>query len=92
MKTTNYFNTAFKIGMFLTILGALFKMQHFPTANIILIVGLFATLVYIIIGIYEVNNSKKITTFEKFIYTIGFITFGFFTGIYYYFIGRKNII
>jgi len=50
-----------------------------------LMLGLFSTLCYIVLGIYQINHSVKLKNNEKVIWTIGFISFSFITGLLYYF-------
>ncbi len=92
MKTdiTNLYKKAFIFAFLFSIIGAYLKIGHFENAFIFLIIGISLTLVYIIIGIREVNNSKKISSNEKMFWSIGFLFFNFFTGLFY-FIKRKEI-
>ncbi|RYD73119.1 MAG: hypothetical protein EOP53_20695 [Sphingobacteriales bacterium] len=57
-----------------------------------MIIGVLATLAYVILGIIEVNNSTKIERHEKIMWTISFIFFSFFTALVYLFLGRKRIV
>ena len=90
-RKKDLFKKAFAIAFFFSIIGALLKINHTENSSIFLIIGIISTLVYIIIGIYEVNNSTKIRNSEKVLWTIGFLVFSFFVGIYY-FMNRKNIV
>jgi len=88
------FNTAFIFSFVFTVIGALLKITHFaisPLASFFIITGIFFTILYTFIGVYEVNNSSKINDSKKIFWTISFIAFGFFTGIFY-FINRKKMI
>jgi hypothetical protein len=83
---------AFMISFSFTIIGVLLKINHIGNATIILSIGLISTLIYIIIGIKEVNSSTKIEKSEKIMWTVGFIFFSFITALVYLFSGRKRII
>ena len=82
---------AFIISFSFTIIGVLLKINHIGNATIILAIGLILTLIYIIIGIKEVNSSTKLQSSDKVLWTIGFLFFNFFVGIFYL-IKRKNIV
>lgn len=82
---------AFMISFSFTIIGVLLKINHIGNATIILAIGLISTLIYIIIGIKEVNSSTKLESSDKVLWTIGFLFFNFFVGIFYL-IKRKNIV
>ena len=82
---------AFIIAFSFTIIGVLLKINHIGNATIILAIGLILTLIYIIIGIKEVNSSTKLQSSDKVLWTIGFLFFNFFVGIFYL-IKRKNIV
>jgi len=56
-----------------------------------LIIGMLLTLPYVIIGIIEVKNSKKINNPEKIMWTIGFLFLSLITGLIYLFFGKKRI-
>ena len=88
----NLFKKAFVIAFVFSIIGALLKINHTGNSSVFLIIGIISTLIYIIIGIYEVNNSTRIKSNEKVMWTIGFTTFSFFVGVYYFISGRKKIV
>lgn len=92
IEKRNLFKRAFVIASLFTIIGALLKINHIENSSIFLIIGLISTLIYISIGIYEVNTSTRIRSSEKVMWTIGFITFSFVVGIYYFISGRKKIV
>jgi hypothetical protein len=85
------FAKAFIIALSFTVIGALLKINHIENATIILAIGVILTLIYIIIGIKEVNSSTKIQRSDKVLWTIGFLFFNFFVGIFYL-IKRRNIV
>lgn len=88
----NKFKISFLIAITFSILGSFLKIYNNFGADFILIIGLIATLFYIVIGIIEVNNSNKINNSEKVMWTIGFIALNFLAGLLYLISGRKRII
>jgi hypothetical protein len=82
---------AFIIAIIFSITGAFLKINHIEYSSIFLTIGVVSNLLYIIVGINEVNSSTRIQNSEKVLWTIGFLVFNFFVGIYYL-IKRKNIV
>ncbi|WP_353078360.1 hypothetical protein [Flavobacterium sp.] len=86
MKTiNNLYKKIFVLAFILVLFGSLLKICHLEFATLFLILGLFTTLCYIILGIYQINHSVKLKNNEKVLWTIGFISFSFITGLLYYF-------
>jgi len=83
---------SFIISFVLTILGALMKIIHLPFANIFLTIGLISLVVFIVASVNEILKSKKIEGTEKFMWIMGFLFFGMFTGLLYVLEYRKKII
>ena len=92
IEKKHLFKKVFTVAFFFSIIGAFLKINHTENSSVFLIVAIISTLIYIIIGIYEVNNSTRIKSNEKVMWTIGFISFSFFVGTYYFISGRKNIV
>lgn len=92
MDKRNLFKKAFAVAFFFSIIGAFLKIKHLEKATIFLIIGIFSTAIYIAIGIYEVINSSRIKSVEKVLWIIGFITFSFFVGLFYFMSGRKKVV
>ena len=80
------------ISFLLTIIGAIFKIIHLPFANIFLSIGILTLIVFIIASINEILKSKKIDGTEKFMWVMGLLFFGTFTGFLYLLGSRKKII
>ena len=85
------YSKAFIIAVIFSIIGAFLKINHIEYSSIILTIGVVSNLIYIIVGINEVNSSTRIQSSEKVLWTIGFLVFNPFVGIYYL-IKRKNIV
>ena len=91
MKLGTIVKTSFIISMLLTLIGAYLKITHSEGAETLLIVGVIATLIFIVSAIYEVRTSKRIPSYEKTMWTIAFIFFSGLAGLIYFFIGRRRI-
>lgn len=89
---TNKFKISFLIAITFSLLGSFLKINHNSGADFMIIIGIIATLFYIVIGIIEVNKSNKINNSEKVMWTIGFIALNFLAGLLYLTSGRKRII
>jgi len=88
--------TLYKIALFLSIAlvvrGLCLKIMYISAAQILIPLGLFYTLVYTIIALYEVYQSDRITLDEKIMWAAGFITVGSIAGLLYLFMGRQRIL
>lgn len=80
------------ISFIITIVGALFKIMHWPFASILIGVGLLLSLVYIVLCLIEISNSKKTNTAERFMWLVGFIFMAQITGLVYLSFARDRII
>lgn len=83
---------SFIISFVLTIIGALMKIIHLPFANIFLTIGLLSLAFFIVVSVNEILKSKKIDGTEKFMWIMGLLFFGMFTGLLYVLEYRKKII
>jgi hypothetical protein len=86
-----YLNITFAISFFLSITGALMKILHLPSANLVLSAGIIVLIAFIVPAIYEIRTSPKISVVEKTMWTIAFIFFNVFTGLIYLLMGRRRI-
>lgn len=84
--------TSFIFSFILTIVGALFKIMHWPGASMLLLIGLLSLALFIIMALYEVFNSKTINSSEKLMWTVGFLCLGSLAGLVYILTGRKRVI
>ncbi|MBK0370661.1 hypothetical protein [Flavobacterium agrisoli] len=92
IEKKNLFKKVFVIALIFSLIGAFMKITHQEYASIFLIIGIILTLAYVIIGIYEVNSSKKIQKTEKLFWTLGFVLFSFFVGLFYFLSGRTTAV
>lgn len=94
MKTKNdkIVTISFILSFIVTIIGALFKIMHWPGATALLVIGLLSLAVFIVTALSEVYNSKNINSSEKLMWTIGFLSLGSIGGLVYILAGRKRVI
>ncbi len=91
MKLGTILKWSFIISFIFTLIGAYLKIKHSVSADPLLIIGIIATLVFIVTAIYEVRTSNRIDNTEKKIWTLAFIFFSGIAGLIYFFIGRKRV-
>ena len=72
-----------------TIMGAVFKIQHWPGSSPLLLIGVFTSLIYIVIGLSEIYKTESKSVIEKLFWLIGFIVFSPLTGLIYYYSALK---
>jgi hypothetical protein len=82
---------SFVVSLVFGVTGACLKVMHKTGADLFLMIGFVATLVFIVSAITEVFSSKRIAHNEKIMWTIGFIFFSSIAGLVYFFIGRRRI-
>lgn len=67
------------------------RINHVNNSSLFLSIGVVATIVYIVIGIYEVYKSNRIGNIEKALWIIGFLVLSFFVAIYYFMNRERSI-
>jgi hypothetical protein len=92
MRNLQILNISFTSSIVVVIVGALFKIMHFPFAQPFLIAGVLAMVVFWFVAMYEIKSSTKIDASEKFMWFIGLIFCGSIAGLVYLLSGRKRII
>jgi hypothetical protein len=92
MKNKQILNLSFVLSFVIVIVGALFKIMHYPFSQLLLIVGLISMLVFWYVAISEIKSSTKIDGSEKFMWIIGIIFFGSVAGLVYLLSARKRIV
>jgi len=92
MDTKKIIMISFISSLFITIVGALFKIMHWSYASILLTVGLLCSLVYVVLCFMEISNSNKVNGLEKLMWLVGFIFISQITGLVYILSSRKRII
>jgi hypothetical protein len=92
IEKKNLFQKAFATSFLFIIIGAMMKISHWEYASIFLIIGILSSILFVVVGIYEVNNSNKISSSKKVLWIIGFILFSFIVGLFYLISGRKKIV
>jgi hypothetical protein len=92
MKIGNFVKWSFAISFAFSILRSYFKFRHWEGADTMLIIGLIATLAFIISAIYEVQTSNRINHREKTMWTIAFILLNGGAGLVYFIMGRKRVV
>jgi hypothetical protein len=83
------FSILFSIGFGLLLV--VFKINSWPGANIMAIIAVAFSFIYILTGIIDVLNSPNKTSTHKLLWILGFIFFNLITAIVYYLtgMGRK---
>lgn len=92
MENKQLLNLSFILSFVIVIIGALFKIMHYPYSQLFLIVGLTSMLVFWYVAISEIRSSTKIDGSEKFMWIFGIIFFGSVAGLVYLLSARKRIV
>ena len=80
----NIYKLTLIISFFATVVGAMFKIMHWPGASLLLNIGVVLSLVYILIALTNIYKSDK-SIIEKILWLIGFISLSWITGLVFYF-------
>jgi len=72
-------------------IGAIFKIQHYPGAESLLIAALLEQLIFALCCLYEIKKSKKTSNGEIFLWAIGLIAATTPVGLIYLLSVRKRI-
>ena len=92
MKNKQILNLSFVLSIVIVLVGALFKIMHYPFSQLLLIVGLISMLVFWYVAISEIRSSTKIDGTEKFMWIFGIIFLGSIAGLVYLLSARKRIV
>lgn len=92
MTRLTLYKIAFLLSISVGLTGLFLKIMHISAAQILIPLGLFFTLVYAIIALYEIYKSDRITLDEKIMWAAGFIVVGSIAGLLYLFMGRQRIL
>jgi hypothetical protein len=91
MKLGTIVVTSFIIGFIPTFVGGYLKITHSDGGDTWLTIGIIASIVFIVVAIYEVRTSKRIDNFEKNLWTLALIFFSGIAGMFYIFLGRTRV-
>jgi len=83
---------SFFLSFILTLVGASLRIMHYPGGQLLLLVGGLASLVYMVLCMYEIHHSVVIGTTEKVLWFIAFVLFNGLAGLLYIFFLRNRII
>lgn len=86
LSATYLFNVA------LVVLGALFKVMHYPNGDLMLTVGVLAMFAYVAVILPEILRSTRIDTAEKLMWITGLLCLTVVAGYLYIFKARKRIV
>jgi hypothetical protein len=89
MNQFNLYKLSLLVSIPLNVIGALFKIMHWPGASLCLWLGLLMSLPFILIAFATILQSKDLTVLEKGIWVLGFVIFPPLVGLVYYFKALK---
>jgi hypothetical protein len=92
MKNKQILNISLLFSIIITIVGALFKILHYPYSQLFLASGFISMLVFCLVAISEIKSSTKINQSEKFMWIFGLIFISNITSLVYLLSARKRII
>ena len=92
MKSTFNIKSCFYIACILTLVGALFTIQHYVGAAFILLAAIPFSIIFLINALSEIHRSSRLSGSEKIIWTIGLLMTSGIAGLVYVSSARKRTI
>ena len=86
-----FLRATFLFNMALTLVGAMFKILHYPNAEIFLMFAIIAMMSYALPVFLEIFRSTRIGTAEKLMWITGMLCLTPLAGYLYVFKARKRI-
>ncbi|WP_162425621.1 GldL-related protein [Pontibacter pudoricolor] len=88
----NYFlSTLFILSFCLGLVGALFKIMHWPGSDSILLSAIGIWIVFILLALQEIISSTNINKSEKIMWAFGMLLMSGIVGVVYMLVGRRRI-
>jgi hypothetical protein len=84
MNKVNAFKVSLIISIVLNLLGAFFKIAHYPFGNLLIWISTGVSLVFIILGLLDVFKDKEDLPVDKLLWTLGLIFLNWVAGLLYY--------
>ena len=85
------YKTSLILSIIFIIIGAIFKIQHYPGGGTLLTTGITISAIYMTIGIYTLYKNKGLSNIQKLSWIICFFLFSWLTGVTYYFIELRTV-
>ena len=93
MKNKEVFiKSIYLFSLIFTITSAVLLIFHIDGSETLLKIGLVASIIFILVSIYEVWISKRIEGTEKMMWIVGLMCITSITGFVYVFSARKRIV
>lgn len=92
MENKQILNISLLFSVIIVIVGALFKILHYPYSQLFLASGFIAMLIFCFVAISEIKSSTKINQSEKFMWIFGLIFISSITSLVYILSARKRIV
>lgn len=92
MQRKTLLKILFLAAVLLSVAGAALKINYVAGADLIMIVGIVAHLLFIGIAIYEIARSNRIHTSDKVWWFVALVFIGGIAGLYYLLSGRRKVL
>ena len=91
MKISDLFIPAFILSVITSIIAALLKIQHVPGTNLLFMIWIILTLIYIATALYEIYSSDRLKPIEKIMWTVTFLVATMLAAILYMIVCRPKL-
>jgi len=84
MNKVKAFKYSLIFAIIFILLGAYFKIAHYPHGDLLTGLGLLISLVFIVLGLLDVLLKSNYKSIEKIMWTVGLILLSWIAGLLYY--------
>lgn len=84
MNSKTLYKTALILTAVFSVVGILFKLQHYPYGSFLLGISTLTSLGFIIPGLLDVFPNRRIKPHEKLMWTVGFVFLSWVAGLLYW--------
>ena len=84
MNKVKAFKNSLIFAILLSLLGAYFKIAHYPYGDLLTGLGFLISLVFVVLGLLDVFLKSNYKPIEKIMWTVGLILLSWIGGLLYY--------
>ena len=91
MNQNHFLSTLFILSFCIGLVGAFFKIMHWPGSDSILLSAAGIWIVFILLALLEIISSTHIKKSEKIMWSFGMVLMSGIVGVVYMLVGRRRI-
>ncbi|MDD2798660.1 MAG: hypothetical protein PHV20_08725 [Bacteroidales bacterium] len=79
------YKISLQVSLWIAIIGAMFRIMHFRGGMFLFYIASIISLIFLVIGLFEIYKTESKTIIDKLLWTIGFLIFPWIIGLVYYY-------